>query len=221
MYTLRTECYEQVWRIIAAVDAISVPANNETVATSLKQRKEEAYGVIDLSEDEVFQNCLFDWYLQNGSSQRLLDLTNPFVIAYLQRRAVNEREQADLLWKYYAHHNEYFEAAKVQLQLAKSGFTIELPTRVEYLSRAKANASTRLPTFGRLNGSKQEVIRDISDQLDCASVQLDVLRRLETDDRLQEPTRTTVLQRLNGQVLSLDNVSRQVFFLSSFVFPHH
>ena len=207
MYSLRTDCYQQIWRIIEAVDSIAIPANNETVATSLTRRKDEAYGVIDLSEDEVFQNCLFDWYLDKGWTQRLLELTNKFVVAYLQRRAVNERDEADLLWKYYAHHNEYFEAAKVQLQLAKSGFEIDLPTRIEYLSRAKANASTRMSTFGRLNGSKQEVIRDISDQLDCASVQLDVIRRLEMDTRLHEPNRTTVLSKLNGQVLDLDTVS--------------
>jgi nuclear pore complex protein Nup155 len=82
--------------------------------------------------------------------------------------------------------------------------------RIEYLSRAKANASTRVPTFGRLNNSRQEVLRDIGDQLDNASVQQEVLQRLEKDERLQTENRTRVLQKLNGRVMTLDEVCSQL-----------
>jgi nuclear pore complex protein Nup155 len=195
----------QITRVIVAVDSIPTPAD-EQGASTISTRRQEAYSVIDLSEDEVFQNCLYDWYLENDWSQRLLELTSRFIIPYLQRKSEQDRSSADLLWKYYAHHKEYFEAAKVQLQLANSFFAIGLQDRIEYLSRAKANASTRMSSFGRLNGSKQEIARDITDLLDCASVQLDVLRRLENDSRLVEPNKTKVTTKLDGRVLSLDEL---------------
>jgi nuclear pore complex protein Nup155 len=198
-----------------AVDAIPLPTN-EQAATRIATRKQEAYSVIDLSEDEVFQNSLYDWYLENDWSQRLLELTSRFIIPYLQRMSEQDPTTADLLWKYHAHHKEFFEAAKVQLQLAKSFFTIGLQRRIEYLSRAKANASTRMSSFGRLNGSKQEIARDIADQLDCASVQLDVLRRLESDPRLVEPNRSNVISKLDGRVLSLDELYNEYVYLAQY-----
>ncbi|KAF2663175.1 non-repetitive nucleoporin [Microthyrium microscopicum] len=215
-YNDRINCYQQIWRIIEAADAIPVPAANDTLTGINMRRKEEVYNVIDLSTDEVFQNCLYDWYLSKNWSHRLLDLKSPFVVAYLKRKFEHDSNAAELLWKYYVHHHEYFEAAKIQLQLAKSGFAIDLQTRIEYLSRAKANASTRMSTFGRVNSSKQEVIREITDQLDCASVQLDAFRKLEEDTRLVEPNRSKVLKQLNGPVMSLDELYNSYVSLAGY-----
>lgn len=199
--------------------AVAVPAD-ETAASIVTTRTQEAWSEIDRSEDEVFQYTLYDWYLEMGWSQRLLDLTSRFIVPYLQRMSEQEPSAADLLWRYHAHHKEYFGAAQVQLQLAKSYFPIPLETRVEYLSRAKANVSTRMSSFGSFNGTKQEVARDISDQLDCASVQLELLKRLQSDPRLVEPNRSNVISKLDNRVLSLDDVSLDLFFMSS-VLIHH
>jgi nuclear pore complex protein Nup155 len=207
LYDKRITCYGEIWKVIEAVDASSANAlRGNADASQVARRKDEAYAVIDGSEDEVFQNCLFDWYLQRNWSQRLLDLTSPYVISYLQRKSENEQEVADLLWRYYAHHRQYFEAAKVQLQLAKSGFPIDLPSRIEYLSRAKANASARTLGFGDMTGSKQAVMQEIGDQLDCATVQLDTLRRLEQDPRMRPENRPNIVEQLNSRILSLDEV---------------
>jgi nuclear pore complex protein Nup155 len=200
-------CYGEIWRVIEAVDASSANAlRADADSTNVARRKEEAYAVIDGSDDEVFQNCLFDWYLQRNWSQRLLDLTSPYVVSYLQRKSEHDQAVADLLWRYYSHHRQYSEAARVQLQLAKSGFQIDLPTRIEYLSRAKANASARTPGFGDMTGSKQVILQEIGDQLDCATVQLDTLRRLEQDPRMQEENKPNIVEQLNSRILSLDEV---------------
>jgi nuclear pore complex protein Nup155 len=208
IYDRRVSCYAHIWRVIEAVDATApAPTDQEAVAANITRRKQEAYNVIDASEDEVFQTSLYDWYLQRGWSDRLLELNSPFVIAYLERKSVGEPGAADLLWRYHTHRQHYFEGAKVQLTLATSGFPLDLPARIDYLSRAKANASTRVPTFGRLNNSRQEVLQQINDQLDNANVQLEVLRRLEDDQRLlQNQERDKVLEKLNGRVMSLDEV---------------
>jgi nuclear pore complex protein Nup155 len=208
IYNKRGACYLQVWRVIEAVDTASAtPVPTEAAAATVARRREEAYSVVDQSDDEVFQTSLYDWYLQKGWQDRLLHLTNPFVIAYLRRRADGELEAANLLWRYFSHHHENFEAAKVQLQLAKSAFPIGLEDRIEYLSRARANAGTRAATFGRFNSSKQETIQEINDILECANVQLDILRRLENDPRLAPTTRKEVVGRVNGQIQALSDVS--------------
>jgi nuclear pore complex protein Nup155 len=208
-YDKRIGCYSQIWKVIEAVDAASAQAGTtESKAINVARRREEAYGVINSSDDEVFQNCLYDWYLQSNWSQRLLEITSPFVRTYLQRKSENEKDAADLLWRYYTHHHEYFEAAKVQLQLAKSFFEIDLASRMEYLSRAKANASARRPGFGSLVSGRQEpILTEIGDELDCAGVQLDILKRLENDPRLHSSNRENVLKSLNDRILALDSVS--------------
>jgi len=63
------------------------------------KRKQEAYDVINNSKDEVFQINLYDWYLAQGWSDRLLDIDSPFVITYLQRKSVQDVAHADLLWR--------------------------------------------------------------------------------------------------------------------------
>jgi nuclear pore complex protein Nup155 len=211
IYDKRIECYSEIWKVITAVDSVQGGAE----ASQISRRKEEAYIMIDGSDDEVFQTCLYDWYLERNLSQRLLELTSPYVVSYLKRKSENEQSVADLLWRYYAHHREYFEAAKVQLQLAKSGFTIDLSTRIEYLSRAKANASARTIGYGDSSGKRQAIMSDIQDQLDCATVQLDTLRRLEQDSRLRDNKRN-VLDKLNGGIISLDGVSRVVVLTKAY-----
>jgi nuclear pore complex protein Nup155 len=154
---------------------------------------------------------LYEWYLSEGWDERLLELDSPHVINYLKRKSTEDIKHADLLWKYYARYHSYFDAAKVQLQLAKSEFDIKLPARIEYLSRAKANASTRtngLQEFGRNKQSKQEVVRDINDLLDVGSIQEDVLLRLRNDTRIKDSGKSDEVEReLNGQILTLDQVS--------------
>jgi nuclear pore complex protein Nup155 len=107
----------------------------------------------------------------------------------------------------------------VQLQLAKSEFDIKLPARIEYLSRAKANASTRtngLQEFSRSKQTKQEVMRDINDLLDVGNIQEDVLYRLLGDNRVKddELKKQEIERELNSQILNLDTVSRTYDFCS-------
>lgn len=173
------------------------------------KRKREAYDVINESPDEVFQINLYDWYLNEGWNERLLAIDSPFVVSYLQRKSVEDVARADLLWRYYAHYHNYLEAAKVQLQLAKSTFDLTLEQRIEYLSRARANASTKtigMSEMGRPRQSRQELIREASDLLDVANVQGDLLQRMRADTRLTKERRPQVIKQLNGQVLPIDEL---------------
>lgn len=216
-YTRRADCYKLVCNIIEAVD---FAYNNqgpiqEGVVSQVTRRKFEAYEQINNSDDEVFQNYLYDWYMSRGWAERLLDINSPFVVDYLRQSSEKDLAHADLLWRYYAHYNDYLSAAETQYQLAKSTqLTLTLEKRIEYLSRAKANASTRMTGFSeagvRNRQSKQELLRNITDHLDIANIQDDILQKIKGDIRLTGTRREEVIQLLNGQIHSLDEVC---FFL--------
>lgn len=114
-----------------------------------------------------------------------------------------------MLWKYYAHHRRFFEAAEVQLTLAKSSFDLTLEQRIRYLSQAKTNASARLTGVSDVRmtrQSRQELLREATDLLDLANIQGDILERMRSDRRLTADRRPQVLRELNGRVLPLDDL---------------
>lgn len=211
-YRKRTSCYELVFRVIESVDEASQGVvQSDGAVSQITRRKLEAYEQINNSDDEVFQNFLYDWYLAKGWADRLLEIHSPFVIEYLRRTSEENVAHADLLWRYYAHYSDFLSAAEVQFQLAKSQFELSLEKRIEYLSRAKANASTRMTGFSetgvRNRQSRQELLRNISDYLDIANIQDDLLERIKSDTRLQGARREEVIRDLDGAIQAIDEVS--------------
>lgn len=211
-YESRMRCYQLITEVIKAVDKAQAPPGDDIAASSIARRKAEAYEEINQSDDEVFQTYLYDWYLSQGWSDRLLEISSPYVVSYLRRKSKDDVAHADLLWQYFAHYSAFFEAAQVQLQLAKSDFELTLSQRMEYLSRAKANAASRIHSnglrdFGRPSQSRQEVLREISDLLEIATIQAELLGLLEKDPRMTADRRPAITEQLNGPVLSIDDVS--------------
>ncbi|KAF2188726.1 nucleoporin-domain-containing protein [Zopfia rhizophila CBS 207.26] len=211
-YNSRTACYDLVHKVIQAVDRAynTQGPQIDGILSQISRRKIEAYEQINNSDDEVFQNYLYDWYLAQGWSDRLLEISSPYVVDYLRRKSDGDVAHADLLWRYYAHYSQYLDAAEVQHQLAKSAFDLSLDRRIEYLSRAKANASTRVPGFSEMGArhrqSRQELLRNITDYLDIANIQDDILQKMKGDQRLQGERRTEVLKSLDGAILPLDDL---------------
>ncbi|KAB8349862.1 hypothetical protein FH972_023875 [Carpinus fangiana] len=211
LFAKRARCYELIYRVILAVDAAALvePEIVDGIFTVTAKRTREAYDVINDSTDEVFHIALYDWYLGQGWSDRLLEMRSPHVINYLQRKSEEDAARADLLWRYYAKYNNFIEAAQVQFQLAKSPFPLSLDQRIEYLGYARANASTRtvgLTEMGRSRQSRQELIREISDLLDVANIQSDISNRMKGDERLSGPKRDEHLAIINGQILNIDEL---------------
>lgn len=169
--------------------------------TPLAKRRNEAYSVISDSNDEVFLTSLYDWYLEQGWSDRLLATQSPFVVTYLERKSIDDIFHADLLWRYYAQSERYFDAARVQFQLAQSAFVLPLSRRIEYLGQARANASTFTHEIGRQ--SRQRLLQEIGNLMDVANIQDDLLQRLKEDERLSKESKDAVLKEIDGPVQDL------------------
>jgi nuclear pore complex protein Nup155 len=205
-YELRKQCYDLIFKVIVAVDnlAASDPGLIDGQFTVIAKRRNEAYGVIANSTDEVFLTSLYDWYLEQEWSDRLLETKSPFVVTYLERKAADDISHADLLWRYYAQSQRYFEAATVQYKLAQSAFALPLSRRIEYLGQARANASTFTPDVGRQ--PRQKLLQEITGLIDVANIQDDLLERLKEDARISADRRTEVLKEVDGPILDISLV---------------
>jgi nuclear pore complex protein Nup155 len=135
----------------------------------------------------------------------LLQTQSAFVVTYLERKSTDDIAHADLLWRYYAQSQRFFEAAKVQFQLAQSAFNLPLSKRIEYLGRARANASTFTPDVGRQ--SRQRLLQEIGNLIDVANIQDDLLQRLKDDTRIAGDRKAEVLQDVDGPVMDISTVS--------------
>ncbi|KAK2743840.1 hypothetical protein FQN55_007060 [Onygenales sp. PD_40] len=205
-YELRQLCYDLVYKVILAVDELSGldPGFVDGQYTSIARRKNEAYDVISNCEDEVFLTSLYDWYLERGWNERLLEVQTPFVVTYLQRKSTEDISHADLLWRYYGQSSRFYEAASVQLQLAQSSFLLPLSRRIEYLGQARANASVFTPNVSR--ASRQRLLQEISTLIDVANVQDDLLQRLKEETRIEPDRKATVLQEVDGEIMELNKL---------------
>jgi len=157
------------------------------------------------SDDELFHYDLYEWYLQQGWTDKLLSTDSKYVITYLAREARDNVERADLLWRFYVYQGDFFGAATVQHELAQSNFQIPLSRRIEYLSRAKANANTQNGGIGRQ--AKQVLLHQISELLDVANIQDEILHRLKGDERIPDDRKQEAILLLDNQVLTLTEVS--------------
>ena len=218
-YLFRKHCYDLIFKVIVAVDTLAGPDPGyiDGQMTQIAKRQNEAYNVISGSTDEVFLTSLYDWYLEQGWSDRLLQTQSDFVVTYLERKSEDDIAHADLLWRYYAQSQRFFEAAKVQFQLAQSAFTLPLSRRIEYLGRARANASTYTPDVGRQ--ARQRLLQDISNLIDVANIQDDLLQRLKDDDRIASDRKAEVLRNVDGPVMDISTVSSASFRNQSRSFP--
>lgn len=190
-----------------AVDklAASDPGLIDGQLTTIAKRQNEAYGVISDSTDEVFLTSLYDWYLEQGWNDRLLQTQSPFVVTYLQRKSNDDLGHADLLWRFYAQSQRFFETAQVQFHLANSAFVLPLSRRIEYLGQARANASIFTPDVGRQ--SRQRLLQEISNLIDVANIQDDLLQRLKDDDRILPERKPEILREVDGPVMDISTVS--------------
>ena len=181
--------------------------------TLAAKRKAEAYHVINTSNDEAFQTDLYDWYLSKERTDRLLDIQSPYIVTYLERKSSDNIKHADLLWKYHSQRGQHHEAAVVQLMLAKSDFKLSLDRRIEYLGRAKANASTTSPGITR--HARYQLLREVSDLLDVANIQSDLLQRLKGDERIPGDRRPAVINDLDGALVPFDVVRSSLTLFSN------
>ncbi|KAK3323968.1 Non-repetitive/WGA-negative nucleoporin C-terminal-domain-containing protein [Cercophora scortea] len=202
----RKVCYGLIHEILDRLEA-TLGAEPEFVdgrPTLAGTKRAEAYSVVNGSEDEVFHFDLYDWYIEKNWTDRILSIDSPHVITYLQRLAATDAQHAELLCRFYTSRSRFFEAAQVQASLAKSDFDIGIKDRITLLSRAKGNASVNTPGVSRQQ--QQLLNHEVTDLIEIAHIQDDLLERLRADPRIPAEKQPEIEEALDGPIQTLSNL---------------
>ncbi|EFY99909.1 nuclear pore complex subunit Nup170 [Metarhizium robertsii] len=202
----RKRCYDMIHDVLRHLDAASStePEMVDGKLTLIATKRLEAYDVVNGSDDEVFHFDLYEWYIQQGWTDRILAIDSPHVITFLERLAGTNVEHADLLCRFYTNRSRFFDAAEVQAQLANSDFPIGIKDRIKLLSLAKANAN--VATVGVSRQQQQQVNHEVTDLLDVANIQDDLLQRLKADDRIDPERKAEIELALDGKIQGLSEL---------------
>ncbi|RDA83830.1 hypothetical protein CP532_5137 [Ophiocordyceps camponoti-leonardi (nom. inval.)] len=205
----RRRCYDLIHDALQHLDAESSkePEMVDGKLTLIATKRLEAYDVVNGSDDEVFHFDLYEWYIQQGWTDRILAMDSPHVVTFLKRLADTSAEHADLLCRFYTNRSRFFDAAKVQADLAQSDFKLGIKDRIRLLSLAKANAS--VATVGVSRKDQQTLTHMVSEQLDVGNIQDELLGRLREDERIDPVRREEVIEELDGKLMDLSELFNQ------------
>lgn len=207
VFNERKRCYDMIHDSLSHLDAASSrePETIDGKYTLIATKRLEAYDVVNGSDDEVFHFDLYEWYIQQGWTDRILAIESPHVITFLQRLASTNVDHADLLCRFYTNRSRFFDAAEVQADLANSDFSIGLKNRIRLLSLAKANAN--VATVGVSRQQQQMLNHSVTELLEIAHIQDDLVERLQADERIDDARKEEIRTALNGNILGLSEVS--------------
>ncbi|CAM1503113.1 Fc.00g078890.m01.CDS01 [Cosmosporella sp. VM-42] len=202
----RKRSYDMIHDVLRHLDAASStePEMIDGKLTLIATKRLEAYDVVNGSDDEVFHFDLYEWYIQQGWTDRILAIDSPHVITFLQRLAGTNVEHADLLCRFYTNRSRFFDAAEVQYQLANSDFAIGVKDRIRLLSLAKANCN--VSTVGVTRQQQQVLNHQVTELLEIAHIQDDLLERLSADERIDPERKVEVEDALKGKIQGLSEL---------------
>lgn len=204
----REKCYSNIFEALdkleqayASQEAAYAGSPNTSPLSAIR---DAAYNVISQSNDELFHNVFYDWYESRGLRDRLLEVQSPYIQPYLERKATQSIELADLFWQYLARHGSYWEAAQVLYNLSRSDFKLSLESRIEYLSQANNFCSC---VTGQQQGPHViSLQQNLTEELDVASIQDDILNEIKVDDRLSDQKKADLIARLDGKLIPLTDL---------------
>lgn len=203
----RQACYRLIHDVLDQLETAYAgePEQIDGQPTLASKKREEAYTVVNNSDDEVFHFDLYEWYIARNWTDRILSIQSPHVVTYLQRLAETNYQHAELLCRFYTHRGLFFQAAQVQATLAKSDLDISIKNRITLLSRAKGNASVN--TLGVDRQQQQLLNHEVTELLEIAHIQDDLLERLKADTRIAKERIPEIERALDGPIKGVTEVS--------------
>lgn len=202
-YTRRMKSYLLIFETLLDIDKIieEIPDDDNSDINILRNN---TYKTAYLSRDELFHYSLYDWYVERGMLERILNIETPYVQIYLERKSVSNLDLADLLWQYHSKHGSFYEAARILYELSQSNFPITLAQRMEYLSRGKGLCNCHVPLDVRPMMNK--LAQDLQEELDVVTIQDDIIQSIRADERLTIEKKHEMIKNLDGKVIPLTDL---------------
>ncbi|KAK0208086.1 nucleoporin [Desarmillaria ectypa] len=176
-YERRLHCYELV------LDSLNVFEGSSQTANSLSRDDQDtvrshAYEYAFASQDEMFHSTLYDWLIDRGLADDLLEIRPTFLESHLRREPATVKKY-QLLWQYYVKDGQPLRAAEVLSALAEStDFDLHLTDRLECLTLAAGNAKSHPVSSGGRHETAIAFLTGLEERLDVAQVQLDLYNHL-------------------------------------------
>ncbi|KAG7661066.1 NUP170 [[Candida] subhashii] len=203
----KTKMYELIFDVLTKIDlrALKITeTNNQLLINEFLETRDSAYETCFASADKNFHYAFYDWFIRQGVSERLLEITTPFILSFLEEKSENNLALSDLLWLYHAKRENYFDAAKILYALSISEFKLELNQRIEYLSRANGFCNCVCPP--NLRQKMIQLSTVIQELFDVANIQLDILTRIRQDSRINTENKQIAVEALNFKILSISDL---------------
>nr|XP_018265732.1 nuclear pore complex protein Nup155 [Kwoniella dejecticola CBS 10117]OBR87890.1 nuclear pore complex protein Nup155 [Kwoniella dejecticola CBS 10117] len=202
LFEARKQCYEMVIEALVMFDELLDKATAQGNAASATQKRDEAYALAIASDDELFHFYLYDWHVERGLQEQLLEFDTPYIEQYLKLTINNVEDRRDLLWKFYARREDFLPAAEALSSLATRPSPMVLHDRLYYLAQALTSAKSA----ASLGSEDVEFSSRLQEQIDVAQVQMEVARGVETHPDMSADEKNETLSRLNTDLLQLDEL---------------
>lgn len=221
----KKQLYDMIFSILVRVDAKTIQVHethNQLRINELVEIRDTAYQICFASKDRAFQYDFYQWFINQGAEERLLDINTPFILPFLEEKAQKDLTFSDLLWLYHAKRENYFAAGRILYSLAVSEFHLTLDRRVEYMSRANGFCNCTCPP--NLRQKMIQLSTQLQELLDVASLQLDVLATIKNDSRISTENKKVAENALGYKVLGISELFNDYtdplgyYSLSLFVF---
>ncbi|PAA81541.1 hypothetical protein BOX15_Mlig004589g4, partial [Macrostomum lignano] len=155
------------------------------------------------SDDMLAHYEMFNWLSQHGMTEQMLSHDSPHLESYLRnrlRKTPEDQQLRELLCRHLKRCGKVLEAARILEHLAVAACdTADLAQRQAYLAQAIVDAKSR-PGEGI-----GELLQQLEDELDTATVQAAVLEELQQryPQSAASPEMAEAVRRLNGQLFPL------------------
>lgn len=219
----RKECYKLLLdiydRLSQQSKSLLNPHNPRTLDSAqsplsleeAKKRSDQMLSHAIQSNDELFHIALYEWLYEHQQSDRLLQITSPYLETYLKRKTSAFSDSIplmDLLWMYYERNGHFAAAAQILIKLAeRRGLEVKLYQRLEYMSRAivcMKSSDSRTASFigdGLQASVAGEFLHELEEKMEVARIQLQLLDHIQ---KLPDsPQRLQAENALNSELLDI------------------
>lgn len=205
--TRKVQLYGLIFDVLIQVDleALRVTeSNNQLKINEFTEIRDTTYETCFSSNDRDFHYHFYQWFIDQGVKERLLEINTPFILPFLEERSHNDLGMSDLLWLNFAKKENYFEAANILYGLALSQFELNLPQRLEYLSRANGFCNCVCPPNVRQKMIQLSVV--VQELFEVGNVQLDLLSTIEKDNRISKENKHLAIKALDNKILTISEL---------------
>ncbi|ODV81420.1 nucleoporin-domain-containing protein [Suhomyces tanzawaensis NRRL Y-17324] len=205
--TRRTQLYHLIFKILTKVDleALKITeSHNQLEINEFLELRDLTYDTCFSSQDKAFHYEFYQWFIDQGISERLLGINTPYILPFLQEKSQGNLSLSDLLWLYHAKRDNFYDASSILYSLAISEFPLNLTKRIEYLSRANGFCNCVCPPNIRQKMIQLSSI--IQELFDVGNLQWDILTTIQNDARISKENKEVVVNALNYKILTISDL---------------